>query len=1183
MKRLVVRLAKILVIIAGILAVIIIALHLVLNSGWMRKKIDKIAESALADGELRYSRLHFKTFPYLVAEIDSLSLTYPHGLFARYDGLGVRGPLLAEGRGAVEDTLVAADRLYASVNLWKIFGGRIRVSRLHLDHPRVYYHAYDGVHSNLDIIAKSDEPKDTSAKKSSGLPWISLGDVRIGDRPRIVYTSQADTVHARISFDELALRWKIRIKKDILASKIRKGHLQLDSLRLGGRLPSDTLAVAVNSLVLDNPETNLLDFFLDGDGLYFSPSLGSLQVPAKLDARLGFSKHRKHFDLDLDHLKGELAYIPLRAEGLFRKYEDHGYVKGSAGIDSCSLATVMEQYARKFLPEAKDVQTDAFLSLGVAADGNISEKEYPAVDASVDIPCGHVSYLPQSLRAMLDLGARAKLSPEGKLSADVERCHLRSNGVKLDLDGDGRDLIGRDPAVAARLGGFVITDSIVRYLPKSLDIRSSGTVDLEADVNAHLNELEDYIFRKTRISCRLSSNRLSVRMPSENLSAMLRRPEIKLSSAESSINLSADADSVAVGLSNSFHAALKGMVNRANVKKVENNGKMVPYLSFSTTEDLVKMYAGDNKIEAENALISLEAMQRVRRPRPRFKRFLDSLQRVYPGVPRDSLFAKFRAGRPVDDLAHKDLKVSLDSSFVALLNRWHPGGLVSLENATLVSPLLPLRTTLNSFDLALDDDDAQIASFNVDCGTSDIDLTGSVGGFRRFIRGRGPLKFNFDVHSKRLNANEILVAMQQAPDSSEVDLEKADFVVDSLANAQYDPSMGEMKAIVVPKNLRGTIRMKADRVDYSSLLIHPASAEINVRNRVLQLKDVDVQSNVGQIKMDAFYASKNKSDISAGVDIHLIDMPAYDIIHMLPTVDAMMPALKSFQGNLGCDLSLTTQLDTNMNVLTPTLNGLVRIAGEDLYIKNAGSLRKITRLLMFKNKNIGEIQNLYVDAVIGDNRVEVYPFVLGVDKYKVALAGTQGFNGSMRYNVSILESFLPFRFGINIYGNLDKWRFSLGRNKYRNGLVPSFTADLDTMQVNLLDVIRNVYNRGVQNAMVQMDLENKRLEKSKMLHSYTGAPSDEMLSKEEFQQVDSLMFTMQTEEENQEQDAALDAALDEALASLNAQQVAWLDEHPWAEAALSRAEQRRAERERRKAEKEAAASEKGRAAVEVSE
>ena len=279
---------------------------------------------------------------------------------------------------------------------------------------------------------------------------------------------------------------------------------------------------------------------------------------------------------------------------------------------------------------------------------------------------------------------------------------------------------------------------------------------------------------------------------------------------------------------------------------------------------------------------------------------------------------------------------------------------------------------------------------------------------------------------------------------------------------------------------------------------------------------------------------------------------------MLPTVDAMMPALKSFEGNLGCDVSLTTQLDTNMNVVMPSMNGLVRIAGEDLFIRNAGSLRKVTRLLMFQDKNIGQIQNLYVDAVIGDNKVEVYPFVLGVDKYKVALAGTQGFNGSMRYNISVLESFLPFRFGIDIFGNLDKWRFTLGRNKYRGGRVPSFTADLDTMQVNLLDVIRTVYDRGVQGAMTQMELENKRLEKAKMLNSYTGAPSDEMLSAGEFQQVDSLLFTMQMDEETRELEDDISAAADEALAALTAQQTAWLDEHPWADAALTRAEQRRA-------------------------
>ena len=1163
MKRLALRLAKIIGIIAAVLAVILLVLQLTLNSRWLRSKVDSIAASAMPDGQLRYSRLHFKTFPYFVAEADCLSVTYPHELFSEFDGLGVRGPLLSEGRGAVEDTLLAADRLALSLNPWKLFCGRVRVRQLALEHPQIYYHAYSEGHSNLDIFAASEEPKDT-ASKSSGLPWISLGDIRIGERPKIVYTSQADTVHARVRFDELRLTGDVRIKKNKLASKLRGMSLALDSLKLSGRLPADTLAVAVDRFALGNPRTNLLDILLQGDALYFSPQLGSLQVPADLDARVGFRNHSKHFDVDLDHLKAAIAYVPLHAEGRFSKYEDYLNLKATAGIDSCDLATVLNKYAANFVPEARDIRTDAILNLGVKADGNISETEYPDAEVAVDIPSGHVSWLPKKIRAMLDLGAKAHLTPAGALSADIDRCHLRSDGIKLDLDGDGKDLIGRDPAVAARLGGFVVLDSIGRYLPAKVDVRGSGKVNLDADVNAHLNELEDYIFRKSRIACKLDAERVSVRMPSQNLTAMLRRPDISLSTAESSVKLAADMDSVAVGLSDSFRAAVRGMVNRADVKKVESNGKMVPYLSFSTTEDLLKVYAGENKIEAENALVSLEAMQRVRRPRPRMKRFLDSLQRVYPGVPRDSLFAKFRASRPVDDLASKDLKVSLDSSFVALLNRWHPGGMVSLENASIVLPSLPLRTTVNSLDLALDDDDAQLASFNVDCGTSDIDVTGSLGGFRRFIRSRGPLKFNFNVRSNRLNANEILVAMQQGKSNSDVDVEAADFVVDSLSNAVYDPSAGEMKAIVVPRNLRGSIRLLADRVDYSSLEIRPATAEINIRDRVLQIKDVDVQSNVGRIKMDAFYATKSKADISAGLDMHLMEMPAYDIIHMLPTVDAMMPALKSFEGNLGCDVSLTTQLDTNMNVVMPSMNGLVRIAGEDLFIRNAGSLRKVTRLLMFQDKNIGQIQNLYVDAVIGDNKVEVYPFVLGVDKYKVALAGTQGFNGSMRYNISVLESFLPFRFGIDIFGNLDKWRFTLGRNKYRGGRVPSFTADLDTMQVNLLDVIRNVYDRGVQGAMTQMELENKRLEKAKMLNSYTGAPSDEMLSAGEFQQVDSLLFAMQMDEENQEIERALDEAADEALAALTAQQTAWLDEHPWADAAMTRAEQRRAERARRK-------------------
>ena len=181
-----IRLARILGIIVAVFAVIILALQLTLNSAWMRSKVDSIAANALENGQLRYSRLHFKTFPNIVVEADSLSVTYPHELFSEFDRVGVRGPLLAEGRGAVEDTLLAADRFAVAVNPWRLLLGRIRVKHLHLDHPQLYYHAYSEGHSNLENFKKGEEKQEDTLKKGSGLPWISLGDVRIGERPKLV-------------------------------------------------------------------------------------------------------------------------------------------------------------------------------------------------------------------------------------------------------------------------------------------------------------------------------------------------------------------------------------------------------------------------------------------------------------------------------------------------------------------------------------------------------------------------------------------------------------------------------------------------------------------------------------------------------------------------------------------------------------------------------------------------------------------------------------------------------------------------------------------------------------------------------------------------------------------------------------------------------------------------------------
>ena len=1151
------RLARVAGIVAGVIAVIIVVLQIVLNSSMVRNAIDKAAAESI-NGSLRYSSLHFsliKAFPRLRVDIDSLSITYPHELFAEYDGQGAPSPLLAEGRGAVEDTLVSLDRFSAAINIWRLFAAKVRVHHLDIDHPLVYYHAYDSTATNLDIFGKGEEaqeeekaPKDT-VSNPSGLPWLSIGRVAIGCAPHIVYTSQADTVYADIKLDSLFLKGNFRVKKDRLASKVKRTRLQLDSLVLSGRLPADTLNVWVDRVSLAAKRKNVIDLGLNARMLMISYSLGHLKVPVDLDTRVAFRHRKKVTHFRVPHFNADLAYIPLRAHGKAAVYADRTEMNASAAIDTCNIEQILEEYAVTFLEQAKDVWTDARLSLQADVKGTYSETSMPDIKAALQIPKSLVLYKPKDLLASVDIDVSGGMTPQKVVSADVETLKLHTEGFDLDLDGRGNDLIGEDPQVDARLVAYAVLDSLVRLLPENVNVDASGRINFDFDVKASLAELEDYNFNRTRVNCSILSDAVRAKVPDSGIKALLNKPDIRLVSHNSGITLTTDIDSVAFEKGGDMAAHVKKMLNVVDYGKVTEGVKKVPRISFMTNDRDVFFRSGDMKAGVTNAGIALEARERGFSPHRR-KRLLDSLQRVYPGTPRDSLIRA--AERAADDFASKDLDFGFDSTVVRLLNAWRPAGRINVEKGWVSTPSLPLETRLNAFDVSLNDDNAELTALNVSCGSSDIGMTGTAGNFRRFIRRRGPLKFRFDLNSNYVDANQILVATgdtsavaQTAPETPQEQAEAADSV---------------MKAFVVPGNLEGTVNMRLNHVKYSTMDIRPVKAQLNIADRVIQLKEFTLDSNVGGVEADAFYASRKIDDISLGLDLHLLEMSAGDIIHMLPSVDEMMPIIKSFEGKFNCMASITTQLDTNMNVLFPTAEGLLRIGGRDLCVHNAGSFRKITRLMLFRNKNIGEIRDLDVEAVLKDNKLEVYPFILGVDRYTLALMGRQKLSGEMKYNVSIIKSILPFRFGINIFGTMDDWKFSLGRSKYKNDQVPTFREGLDTMHVNILDGIRNVYKRGVKNAMAQVSVERQRMEAQKTRASYSSEVPNEPMSTRDYMQLDSMVYAAEAQEDSAILHKQLEVFLASQMAQTDSLAAEWAAEHPLISRILTRREQRQQEK-----------------------
>ena len=109
-----------------------------------------------------------------------------------------------------------------------------------------------------------------------------------------------------------------------------------------------------------------------------------------------------------------------------------------------------------------------------------------------------------------------------------------------------------------------------------------------------------------------------------------------------------------------------------------------------------------------------------------------------------------------------------------------------------------------------------------------------------------------------------------------------------------------------------------------------------------------------------------------------------------------------------------------------------------------------------------------VTGMVRDNVMEVFPFVMGIDRYTLAASGLQHLDESFSYHLSAIKSPLLVKFGINIWGDdFDHIKYGLSRAKYRNIPVPDFSRQLDTVQNSLLASIHNVFEVGVDQVIAE--------------------------------------------------------------------------------------------------------------------
>ncbi|MDH6306863.1 hypothetical protein M2459_002120 [Parabacteroides sp. PF5-5] len=533
-------------------------------------------------------------------------------------------------------------------------------------------------------------------------------------------------------------------------------------------------------------------------------------------------------------------------------------------------------------------------------------------------------------------------------------------------------------------------------------------------------------------------------------------------------------DNIRTRLPDSTWVVAKKAYLAGGIRPAESN-KQTPNVIASITADSLRYFSIPMRTGGmlANSRFTVEALpyrDAMRQQRAK-RQSANNQQSSQTTTPRDT--TGWRARR--DSLrATQSTQTASANETSQLLRNWEVRGKASFNQATLFSRLFPLRMRMEKTSVSFDTNNITFSDARFHAGKSSLTLNGELKNMRRAMLRGGKLTGNFSVTSDLINMNELLTAINKGMQYAEQHLSASEMheinsgsavdmdissIQDSLNIADADSTDG---IFIVPSFLDLTLTMDAKHIDYKDLEMKNVIGEVVLRNQSANLKKLDFDSNIGHGIVTMFYTSdKEKQEAAAGFDMEVQGILVEKLIDLYPAIDTLLPMLRSFEGIVDCQMSLTCDIDSTMSVVLPSLNTACFLHGKNMVLLDGETFTEISKTLMFKNKERNVIDSISVDLAINNNKIEIFPFLLEIDRYRVAVGGTHNLDMTFDYHISVLKSPVPFKLGIDVSGDLDKPKYKITKCKYKNTFDPAKEQDLIAEKTNIRENIRELIRKQI--------------------------------------------------------------------------------------------------------------------------
>ena len=392
--------------------------------------------------------------------------------------------------------------------------------------------------------------------------------------------------------------------------------------------------------------------------------------------------------------------------------------------------------------------------------------------------------------------------------------------------------------------------------------------------------------------------------------------------------------------------------------------------------------------------------------------------------------------------------VKYDESQSNVIDQWQPELAFSFSNA-IYNISEQLKGQIISMSCTLNPDIMDIEKIDLTIADSDYKLDGKLTNISNYLNDKGLLRGDFNLSSKNTNIYE-LMAIFDGMGSQDSSL------------ASTEPISSEDAPFMVPKGVEFRLNTSIDKTIINDNIIENIKGGLTIKDGTLILDQMGFTNKAAHMQLTAMYRSSRKNHLFASVDFHLLNIDIEELIALMPSVDTMVPMLRSFKGQGEFHLAGETYLKSDYSLKKSTIRGAAAFEGQQLKIMDTETFGMIASKLQFKRKTENIIDSLSVEMTLFKDEIDLYPFLVVMDNYKAVISGRHTMDNRFKYHISVTETPLPIRLGLDISGNIDDYDYKLVPCKYKHLYDPKKQGALEERTLRLKKLISESLKENVK-------------------------------------------------------------------------------------------------------------------------